>query len=92
MTTTSSKRLGALALGAVLVLGACSNSGASTAPSTAASTTPTAAGESTTPGSQAPAGVTGSIISTCIFAIRPLESVDLRDPDGSLIEISNTVD
>ena len=37
VTTTSSTRLGALALGAVLVLSACSSGGASTAPSTAAS-------------------------------------------------------
>lgn len=74
MTTTSSKRLGALALGAVLVLSACSNSGASTAPSTAASTTPTAAGESTTPGSQAPAGVTGSIIVSGSSTVEPISS------------------
>ena len=76
MTTTSSKRLGALALGAVLVLSACSNSGASTAPSTAASTAPTAtaAGESTTPESQAPAGVTGSIIVSGSSTVEPISS------------------
>ena len=39
MTITSSTRLGALALGAVLVLSACSSGGASTAPSTAAAPT-----------------------------------------------------
>ena len=46
MTLSTSKRLGALALMAVLAIGACSSSGASTAPSAGA----------TTAASEAPAG------------------------------------
>ena len=73
MTTTSSKRFGALALGAVLVLSACSNSGASTAPSTAATTAPsTAASEA--PGSEAPAAVSGSIIVSGSSTVEPISS------------------
>jgi phosphate transport system substrate-binding protein len=59
VTTTSSKRLGALALGAVFVLGACSSGGASTAPSTAPTTAPSTAPESQAPSAPAPA--TGEI-------------------------------
>ncbi len=64
MTTTSSRRLGALALGAVLVLSACSSNGASSAPSTAPTATAPA---STAPESMAPSAAaeplpaTGSI-------------------------------
>ena len=74
MTTTSSRRFGALALGAVLVLSACSSSGASSAPSTAASTAPTTAPGSTAPESQAPAGVTGSIIVSGSSTVEPISS------------------
>lgn len=76
MTTTSSKRFGALALGAVLLLGACSSNGASSAPSSAVSAAPTAtaAGASTTPESQAPAGVTGSIIVSGSSTVEPISS------------------
>jgi phosphate transport system substrate-binding protein len=56
VTTTSSTRLGALALGAVLVLSACSSGGASTAPSTAATTAPSAA-----PATEAPAALAGTV-------------------------------
>lgn len=55
MSITNPKRLGALALTAVFAIGACSNSGASTAPTTnTASTAPTTAPESTVPDSAAP--------------------------------------
>lgn len=55
MTITSPKRLGALALTAIFAIGACSNSGASTAPTTnTASTAPTTAPESAVPESAAP--------------------------------------
>ncbi len=74
MTTTSSKRLGALALGAVLVLSACSSSGASTAPSTAASTAPTSAPASSAAGSPAAAGVAGSIIVSGSSTVEPISS------------------
>jgi phosphate transport system substrate-binding protein len=75
VTTTSSKRFGALALGAVLVLSACSNSGASTAPSTAASTAPASvAPASVAPASDAPAGVTGSIIVSGSSTVEPISS------------------
>lgn len=74
MTTTSSRRFGALALGAVLVLSACSNSGASSAPSTAASTAPTTAPASTGTESQAPAGVSGSIIVSGSSTVEPISS------------------
>jgi phosphate transport system substrate-binding protein len=70
VTTTSSKRLGALALGAVLVLGACSSSGASTAPSTA----PTSAPASSAAGSPAAAGVAGSIIVSGSSTVEPISS------------------
>ncbi len=64
MTTTSSTRFGALALGAVLVLSACSSGGASSAPSTAASAAAPTTAPSGAPESQAPTApqpATGSI-------------------------------
>ena len=81
MTTTSSKRLGALALGAVLVLSACSNSGASIAPSTAASTAPTTAPASTAPESAAPA-LSGTVTidgSSTVFPITQAVAEDFQN-------------
>jgi len=74
VTTTSSTRLGALALGAVLVLSACSSGGASTAPSTAASAAAPTAASSGAPGSEAPAGVSGSIIVSGSSTVEPISS------------------
>ncbi len=74
MTTTSSTRLGALALGAVLVLSACSSGGASTAPSTASSAAAPTTAQSTAPESQAPAGASGSIIVSGSSTVEPISS------------------
>ena len=70
MTITSSTRLGALALGAVLVLSACSSGGASSAPSAAAPTTAASAAS----GSEAPAGVSGAIIVSGSSTVEPISS------------------
>ncbi len=74
MTTTSSTRLGALALGAVLVLSACSSGGASTAPSTAPSAAAPTTAASAAPGSEAPAGASGSIIVSGSSTVEPISS------------------
>jgi phosphate transport system substrate-binding protein len=74
VTTTSSTRLGALALGAVLVLSACSSGGASTAPSTAPSAAAPTTAASAAPGSEAPAGVSGSIIVSGSSTVEPISS------------------
>ncbi len=58
MTITNPKRLGALALAAAFVIGACSSSGTTTAPSTAPTTAPTS-GSASAPSSSAP--LTGSV-------------------------------
>jgi phosphate transport system substrate-binding protein len=68
LTISSTKRVGALALAAVLFVAACSGSSASTAPSTAASTAPSAAASMA-------AGATcvdGSITASGSTALQPL--------------------
>jgi phosphate transport system substrate-binding protein len=58
VTMTTPRRIGALAFAATIILGACTGSGASTAPTTAPTSAPTT-GESAAPASSAP--LSGSI-------------------------------
>ena len=61
MTISTPKRLGALALVAVFAIGACTGSGASSAPSGAASPAPSTPAESTAPESAPPADLSGTV-------------------------------
>ncbi|MEO5884586.1 MAG: substrate-binding domain-containing protein [Candidatus Limnocylindrales bacterium] len=71
------KRLGALALVAVFAIGACSGTGATTAPSASSaveSTAPSTAGESTAPESAAPASISGSISVSGSSTVEPIST------------------
>jgi len=61
VTISTPKRLGALALVAVFAIGACTGSGASSAPSGAASPAPSTPAESTAPESAPPADLSGTV-------------------------------
>ena len=78
MTNFTTKRIGALALIAVVALSACSNSGSS--PSTA-SAAPTSAGAPTTAASEAPSGaaVTGSIVIDGSSTVLPISEAAAED-------------
>jgi len=77
--TTSSKRLGALAFAAMFVIGACSSSGSSAAPSAGASAAaPSAAAPSTAASQAAPAsaaaGAAGSITVSGSSTVEPIST------------------
>jgi phosphate transport system substrate-binding protein len=77
VTTTNTRRLGALALLATIAFGACSGSGASSAPSTAASTAPSSAATSaasTGTSAAPPAAITGKINVSGSSTVEPIST------------------
>ena len=76
MTIATSRRIGALALLAAIAVGACSNGGASTAPSTAPTTAASAADPATASGGTAPsaAAVAGTINVSGSSTVEPIST------------------
>ena len=78
MLTPSSKRLGALAVTAMVAFGACSSSGGSAAPSSAASSAATSApaesAAASAPAASAAAGAAGSIIVSGSSTVEPIST------------------
>jgi phosphate transport system substrate-binding protein len=74
VTITSPKRLSALALAALFVVGACSSTGGSGAPTTGDSAAPSAAGASGAPATDGGSGATGSIIVSGSSTVEPIST------------------
>ena len=74
MITTGTKRLGALAIAAVFVIGACSSSGASSAPAETTAAESAAPAESMAAESAAPAAVSGAITVSGSSTVEPIST------------------
>jgi phosphate transport system substrate-binding protein len=85
VTITGPKRLGALALLATIVLGACSGGGATTAPSTDASDAPSAPSEA--PASEPAANLSGSVTidgSSTVYPITEAVSEEFQNANSGV--------